>query len=201
MPGAAPGTSLTFFAPPKKVSKERRPRYAALRVPGAATAGRAGKKTRCAQTVFARQPPAVRCGAGCAEGVLCLLGFAIVLHEQRPAARAGLNCCKCSKRLDYLHRHPGEGRGPRLQRLAAAFVNAGRWIPAFAGMTAFFFVIRFFFSVALLLPGLYYGGGAVSFVETTGGGVGVLAKAGIHRPVTARAACKCGSLGPRPSPG
>jgi hypothetical protein len=52
LPGAA-RQPLTFFASPKKVSKERRPRFAAPSgYPLASHSNREGKQTRCAQTSF-----------------------------------------------------------------------------------------------------------------------------------------------------
>jgi hypothetical protein len=50
--GTGPGGPLTFFASPKKVSKERRPRRTALRVPEKAS-GKAGSeitRPRCARS-------------------------------------------------------------------------------------------------------------------------------------------------------
>ena len=63
-PGVPPGSGLTFFASPKKVSKERRPDFRALRVPEIG-AGAAGKKELallgCAQrssdNFFSDPPP------------------------------------------------------------------------------------------------------------------------------------------------
>jgi hypothetical protein len=55
LPGVA-RRQLTFFVLPKKVSKERRAHYSGLRLPAFAFDLAAGKKTRCAQTVFARNP-------------------------------------------------------------------------------------------------------------------------------------------------
>ena len=57
MAGIAPGGALTFFASPKKVSKERRAAVRALRVPCAARTGRGRVQTRFAQTSTRPDPP------------------------------------------------------------------------------------------------------------------------------------------------
>lgn len=58
MAGIAPGGALTFFASPKKVSKEKRAAVRALRVPCAARSGRGRVQTRFAQTSTRPDPPA-----------------------------------------------------------------------------------------------------------------------------------------------
>jgi hypothetical protein len=67
LPGVA-RRQVTFLVLPRKVTKRRRARFSALRVPKSVNHHAAGKKTRFAQTVFARLPRLSLACLGASEG-------------------------------------------------------------------------------------------------------------------------------------